>query len=132
MKKVILFLSVVLLLGMFYACSKSDDVTDNVEGQNSRSNSDDNNITAYNGEDESRGELICPIEEGTDYVEISEFFQSSYYHYQGTEFRNFFEGSCKDFIGSSFLSVISPEHSGIKKVQLDITEAPFIDNRIHY
>lgn len=94
MKKVFLFLSVLLSLGMFYACSISDDVTDNVEGQNSRSNSDDNNsTTAYNGEEESRGELICPIEEGTNYVEISEFFQTCYYHYQGTEFRNFFEGS---------------------------------------
>ena len=93
MRKVYVILGMLLSLGMICACSKSDDVTDIVEGQNSRTSDDINDSTAYSGEGESRGELISPIEEGANYVEIVEFFQSNYYHYIDDLFRNFFDNS---------------------------------------
>lgn len=70
MKKVILFLGVLLSLGILSACS-SDEEFDN-ESPDVLNN-------------------LAPTEEGDEYTTISNFFRSN--HYIGTEYRNFFGNS---------------------------------------
>lgn len=70
MKKVFFILGMLLSLGMFSACSSSDDIDND---------SSDDFVE------------LTPVDEGDAFAAISDFFQSNQYH--GTEYRNFFEGS---------------------------------------
>ena len=79
---------------MFCACSKSDDTTDVVEGGNIQNGGDDDNgSTAYDADDKNGADVISPVEDGTNYLEILDFFQSNYYHDIDTQHRLFFDES---------------------------------------
>ena len=72
MKKVFIILGMLLSLGVFCACSNDDEVD---------SGSSDGMVD------------LTPIDEGDVFAALSDFFQSNNYHYPGTEYMNFFEGS---------------------------------------
>ena len=95
MKKLVFLLGVLLSLGMFCACSSDDEINDLLEDKSSTDSS--------GSEDKNGAKLIYPITEGTDYVEITHFFQSNYY--LGSEYHAFFEGSNE----SQFLAINSSD-----------------------
>lgn len=89
-------MGMLLWLGMFSACSKSEDVASSVNtiekstpsSVDSKGLSTESSVTPDNVSDTS-----TPIDERDGYVVLTEFFQSNYFHYPDTEYLNFFKDS---------------------------------------
>lgn len=72
MKKVLVILGMLLPLGMFCACSKSDETIDLDETTDVVGKQDQNRGV----DDESGADLISPIDDGDGFSAISDFFQT--------------------------------------------------------
>ena len=95
-RKLILMMGLLLWLGIFSACSKSEDVASSVDPiEKSTPSSVDSKDQSKESsvKPDSVSDTSTPIDERDGYVVLSEFFQSNYYHHPDTEYLNFFKDS---------------------------------------